>query len=409
MKSQKNSAQLFVVADTVNSGNVDAIADDKLGFECVLDSTGTKTPGEVFTVIPVHSAFKVIVPRANGISEVSDAVYTDDITEISINDADAVADVQQVDYLGYNPILGSGNIEALTDNIFTLNIKIIGDTMASFAAQTTIDASFKSGASTTPYAIALGLVEIGTGNLKYTPNDIVPIRFDIVAKHAGVALGTGVGTLRFTKGSKYFSASDIDNATTNAALAVGDFIRLGTTLSDGVYKIVELNATTNIGKLDRVASISKTGTQTSFKRITAATAASTSFGIKIIGLATISSPGYIDTYITRFFTSINGFGTTTVSREAVVAYKSAKTPEVIAQLEAELAGANGVIYRATPQYNGNRVSYVVNGVTYDTVHISFNKDYKNSFGETLKIPAEIIIAINSTKTAGLKTILASID
>ena len=53
-----------------------------------------------------------------------------------------------------------------------------------------------------------------------------------LADEAGVALGTGVDDVVFTHGSKYISATDIDDATTNDAFVVGDYIRVGTATTD---------------------------------------------------------------------------------------------------------------------------------------------------------------------------------
>jgi hypothetical protein len=145
-------------------------------------------------------------------------------------------------------------------------------------------AHYQSSASgTTEMDVVDGLTLSLLRNLSREPMPRVTVTR--LCSAAGTATATGLDNVTFTKGSKFFSATDIDNATTNGALVVGDYLRIGTAVTSPVYRITAINTTTNVGTLDvpyqgATATIADTG----LERIAAADQATAAFGIVITGV-----------------------------------------------------------------------------------------------------------------------------
>jgi hypothetical protein len=200
-----------------------------------------------------------------------------------------VAPVEQITYLGYNGTGGQlddedGREYSLdlylnhTQGVFN-NTPMIKSVPAWVAPQAAGTAS-----GTKQYLLASALVDSLNRQFRRSPSQSV--KGEIVCNNAGTALGTGVDTLTFTAGSKYFTATDIDDATVNAALAVGDLIRLGTGVTDPVYKVVAIDTVNNVGTLDLPVATSSTGLDPAYERIPAASIGAAVFGVKFTGVTT---------------------------------------------------------------------------------------------------------------------------
>ena len=412
MKSQKNTAQMFVASNLANvaSDTIDSLETKEVGIECILDSAGTLDPQDLFTTsnkASTGSIFKIIAKRADGELEISDAIAFDAIKSVSKYEY-AGGNTQQVDYIGYNAVTDSGELDVMSDNAYQVFIKLKGNTMYTFAMDYKINGSYVSGSSDTQYGIASGIVNSFYTSLKYTRPDYNPLKFDVVSGDDGTALGTGVDTLTFTKGSNKFTATDIDDDTTNSAMAVGDMIRLGTTVASPVYKITAIDTANNIGTLDRVVQEDSTGVDTAYELIPVASQAAANFGVKISGQDTAFKVGYMDAELTHFTTSISDFGDSPLARRAVAPVEDPGRPNAIAQLEAELEGSKGTQYRNDPKYEYPDVNQtqVIGADGYDIVHIQFNKEYAGKFGDTSGIPNEIYVAIDETNDAAADFISA---
>ena len=512
MKSQKNTSQLFITSTfaTTDGDTVALLTDNELGIQSLSSNDGTLFTNNSGDKAVTGSLFNLMVKRADGITEVSEEIAVDNITSVTSHTWMYASNVEQVDYIGYDPVNSAGSIDPDDDSVYFMNVELIGTTMSSFADSHRFPVAFETGTSPTQYDIATGLVKVACANLTQFRSGYVPYKFEVVSDEAGAVLGTSVDTLTFAKGSKYFSADDIDDASgTGAVLAVGDLIRvpdiknsikvslaggtdgddnitisvggltfteafdtnvtttaaafvtanedaftaIGITITsaigvitftnninydiyttatatgtdmtavidvissttDPVYKITALDTTTNVGTLDReYQGKDFTAEDTSFVRIAKATGEASDCGVKITGITTPSTPGYVDTELTRFLTSISvttDDGTenaTTLTRNAVAPIEEFGSIARIKQLEAELMGSKGVEYRNSSKYEVPGTTYgSLSDTGYDIVHIQYNKISRSNLGEKLEIPAEVIIAIDESDNA-VADILAAI-
>lgn len=203
---------------------------------------------------------------------------------------DYTAATQFASYFGFNGT--SGSITAANSTRYRGVIKL-NETIVSSVdsyANNQFQFDITSDASATQEEIATAAVKQFIANT--SERRIGRQLFDIArvaSTGSDLALGTGVGDVVFTHGSQVVSADDVNDATTNASLAVGDYIRVGTAATDAVYKIVAWDTTNNLIKLDipyqgATATIADTG----LKRIPAADIGSEDWGIKVLGVAMAS-------------------------------------------------------------------------------------------------------------------------
>jgi hypothetical protein len=112
------------------------------------------------------------------------------------------------------------------------------------------------------------------------------MKFEAVCDAAGSALGAAPDTVIGTAGTKTLTLTDTGANNSMFAVAVGDFVRIGTATSAEVYRVTATTATSTAGgvlTLDRPlkADVSLLGTTAYF--ITAAAAASANFGVRLTG------------------------------------------------------------------------------------------------------------------------------
>jgi hypothetical protein len=220
METIKNVMQLFVAPNQSPTagleGNTISSINDLLDGElCITDEKNVVLDGS--TTITA-SKFKLIKRDGDKL------IHSDIIEEGKVKNCTITLpslETQQVDYIGYNG--SAGALDTTVSNLFTIRLYKREWTIAGFMQQSIKEGFYKSAASTSQGAIALGLVDSLRANYSREPEqDIV---FDRVNAGTHVALGTSVNTVTFTKGSKYFTATDIDDDTgAGTALAVGNAI-----------------------------------------------------------------------------------------------------------------------------------------------------------------------------------------
>ena len=155
------------------------------------------------------------------------------------------------------------------------------------------------------------------------------------------ALGTGVDNVVFTNGSKTVSATDIDNATANAALAVGELIRVGTADTDPVYAIVSIDTAGNTLELDiPFQGATTTLADTALERVTVANLGD--WGIKLSGEdRSFDVAKNRNNYTVRFtLTTSDSFNVTPLTT-TVKAFEGAGTAEQAAMAYYEGEGFEG--------------------------------------------------------------------
>jgi len=145
--------------------------------------------------------------------------------------------------IGYNGTSGSIDASNSTDYVAHFTWR---DNSKTFGCnnQPVKFAAYRSDASATQLEIATGLAESFNKNFSY--EDPKLMKAEILSAGASVALGTSVNTVTMTNGSKYFTASDIDDSTGGGtALAVGDYLRIPT----GTSRKVTLTGTSGTANI----------------------------------------------------------------------------------------------------------------------------------------------------------------
>tara|TARA_R100001463_G_C3544352_1_gene222574 strand:- start:5396 stop:6667 length:1272 start_codon:yes stop_codon:yes gene_type:complete len=360
----KNVQKVFVGASpalstlgTLNTGEIGFFNED--GRRIVAAGAGA---GEVNSADV--SKFKVHIGRASSPDLVSDIIETSSISDVVWKTYDPRAN--QVVTIGSNGTTGSLPVTA--SNLYYVRLYIQEFLSSHSDGQRMKHGVYKSAASTSQAEIAIGLAKSIYQNFLREAEQFITV--DVLTDHAGVALGTGVNDVVFTKGSNTISAADIDDATTNPALAVGDFLRIGTGVTGPMYKITAIDATANTATLDApYRGESATIADTGLENVNASNAAGANWGIKLTGAdLSFGAPDYKYSVV-RWDTQLENFGTT----EAVVATGASPgigTYESIASLEHFCQGFHGEIYRMGAPLNHPAellATSAVAGGGYDTI------------------------------------------
>ena len=228
METIKNVTQLFVLKKQtptvgLEGDTIDGIEDLLDGEVAVVDYRNVVQDGANGGASLTAGLNKIkLIGRSGDKLIHSDWIGKGTVTGYTVTPQSA--EVQQIDYVGYAGT-GSASLGALTSTLHTIRLYVRDSTTAGFMQQKIKEGFYKSGASTSQAAIALGLVRSLVANYSREPEQ--DLTFDRVNNATQVALGTSVGTVTLTKGSKYFTASDIDDATGGGtALAAGDYLCL---------------------------------------------------------------------------------------------------------------------------------------------------------------------------------------
>lgn len=272
-----------------------------------------------------------------------------------------VAATEQVDYIGYNT--SSGSIEAINDNIYRIRLAMDESLTSNKGRIYVKDGVYQSDSTATQVEIANGLVTSLINNFKREPEKAM--KFERVT-NSTIATGTlTTGTLDVRYGSPYVTAaSDIDNSATGTTMVVGDYL----VILGVAYKVIALDNTNQIATLD----VPYQGTTNSavpdanVTFIPAANAAAGNWGIKITGRPLTFSVGKIKYRKSRWVTSIQDFGTTTITN-SVGASEGTGTTEQAQEKEWFYRGNDSEIFRMGEPNIYARIADVVVGTNYDSI------------------------------------------
>jgi hypothetical protein len=397
METIKNVSQLMIVEKQTPTVGLegDIIADygDLLDGEVAvcnyLNTVLDGASGGASLAFAGMNAFKLIA-RVGNVLIHSDLIQKGTIKNWRVTGQSA--EVQQVDYVGSNGTIGS--LGAIVSNLHTIRLYVQESTIQGFMQQKIKEGFYKSAASTTQSAIALGLVNSLIANYSREPEQ--DLLFERVNAGSRTAVPTSADDFVFTKGSKYFSATDIDDATGTAALAVGDLLVIGTATTSPVYKITAIDAATDIGILDRAyEGASATIADTALKVILVA--AEGSYGIKITGVDRGFTTGYRTSAPITWKTTIDfGDSSATTVIPTTTAYPGVGTAQQVANMEKEFQADNhvyrsfvegGVVDRAqvTP-------ALIAAGELYDMCILEFSDKTQSGLGVEVQSPKTLIIA-----------------
>jgi len=314
----------------------------------------------------------------------------------------AAAETQQTDYVGSNGTTGS--ITGVASNIYTIRLNILDKTTAGFMQQKIKEGFYKSNAlaaSYTEWAIAEGLVKSLIAN--YSRETEQDLTFGVINSGARVALGTGAGTVTFTKGSKYaVFGTAIDDATINAALAVGDLLAAAVGLTVHTYRVVAIDVPTETATLDHAfQGTTATVANAAVGRVVAATAQAADYGVKIQGVNRQFKAGFFWSNPMFWETQVD-FGDLAgdVLVTSTAAYPGIGTGDYVANLEGELQ-ADENIYRSFVE--GGVVNHTDaipgNGADYDVQVLEHDGVIQNGLGVEVNSPKTLELAWKTSSNA----------
>lgn len=306
------------------------------------------------------------------------------------------APAAQVSYFGYN---GTTNAIIAPGAVADIRLKLAlrESLVSSQPTERLLYATCVTTAADTAETIALKLMENGNANLAKEADKAV--LYERVCSGAGEALGTGTATsatIVFTKGSKLVTGfANVDDATTNTVLAVGDYLRIGTNLTDPVYEIAAMDTTANTLTLDSAyVGATQTVDDTALNRVDEASLGN--FGIKMTGQAPKYKLGKFYNDVVRF-TPVAGTAYGVVSTP-VAASKGSGAGQEIADLEWWAAGFKGEIYRmGEPHIYENPLNANQSG-SYDLIYFSWTKSDAATFGpENITADQQVYIAVPTSR------------
>lgn len=381
MKAQNTNVKVLIGGSAASPGDADLAAFKADG-----------TAGEIFASDGTGSAFAVTSTQL--ILSVKNADGTLQQTEVipvaGIVKAKALAyaaGTNQVDFIGFNGTTGSIDAVNSTHSIVNLRMQEFGSMSA--ANYENLVGEFYTDSTATQQEVADGMVS----SLIASHDELDQERFLIerVIDVAGGIVPTGVNTLTFTKGSKYFTATDINNASGAAAFQVGEYIRVGTNLTDPIYKIAAINALTNVGTLDVAFQGDTTSVDdTACKRIATSALAAAAFGIKLTARDLTAVAGKFPVQKFHFSTSLENFGSTTLTAQSTGASVGTGSGAQVREHEWFARGNFGEIYRTGQPYLFDNELLAAVGSNYDALCIDYYLDERERLTYTSS-PRSVVV------------------
>lgn len=392
METIKNVTQLLIAKNI----NKTAIAN------LVINSYTQIADGEVCVVSPFNNmqvttagyptnfpsaGFKLIQRSGTKLIH-SDIIKPGTVRRLSIGLQSA--EVQKIDYIGFNGT--SGSLDAIANNVYSVRLYVRGSTITDFMQQKIKEGFYKSSslaASFTQEAVANGLVQSLIANFSREPEQI--INFDIINSAVTAAIGTGVGTVTFTKGSKTVLANtDVDDNTVNTALVVGEYIGAAVAVGTPIYKIVSINAANDTLQLDRpFTGTTVTAANDAVRRVKIAGLAN--FGIRLQGIDRPFVVGKFKSSVADWKTTIDFGGPLAAVTESVKAYPGIGTYQQIASIEKELQ-ADEYVYRSFVEGVPVDRADAILATPYDIVSIEYDDITQSGLGVNVHSPKTLLIA-----------------
>jgi len=371
-----NSLHVFVGP---NSTSADA------SFQNDVTAGAATGSGSIFVVNEVGAAhanaitsgelFKIGQKHADGSVNYSPLLK---LSDSSIVGKATVARSEQVSFLGFNGTAGS--IDAINSNRYTIRVNFKNN-VDMYSEQSDLHFfEFVSDASATQQEIVDHFAQIMSKNEKFSGLLLGKKRGSVKVERlndeasAFVDFGTGVDPT-FTNGSTHVSCADVDDATSNAALAVGEYILVAGAATqddeDGIYKVVSIDTTNNFFVLDQpFQGTSGLKADNICARLDAATVQAGEAGLRITSLEQEWKLGRItDTQIT-FEVTLEGWGSTTAP-STTAAVKGSGHGKEIAELEWFGKGSQGAPYRTGIISNETDITlYASKDAVYDVMEIN---------------------------------------
>jgi hypothetical protein len=287
----KLTANLPAVGTVVTNANLES------GAVVLCDMGMRRLDAAAYTALAATAQYFVVQGRGTTTSLMKSPAITKGTTTFSI--AKYKAAVQQVTYVGYNGTTGALPVANSTD--FYIKIRKRDNDAANRSQPMSLFAGpVQTDSTGTQEELAFALAKNGIRNFNQEPANGY-LRFELVSNAVSVTDGTAT-SITIAKGSKV--------GTLNAAattFVVGDVIRMGTTLTSPVYKIVALSTTTITFNIPLQGDSITAG---AIRYFTAANAATAAFGVRLTGVvAPFNVNTMRDYYANRFTTTFSDSST----------------------------------------------------------------------------------------------------
>lgn len=293
------------------------------------------------------------------------------------------APTEQITYVGYNAVAGSGTISVADNTEYLLRVAYLDDRRIHGEKLTKDDYFYTTPVTGSSLSnLAFGILSNTEQRYNDLPGGTGLISIEVVSNGTYTALAAG--TVSATNGSKIVIASSGSHG-----VVAGDTIRIGGSgATFGIYTVASVSGTTiNLNNIYQGV----TGTGLAAGKMTVITA----FGFKLTGLAkTPNIP--IDTYEKVAFKA--SFGVSTNDLDLVAStttqnmtwgngyWEQVKDSEYFAQ------GYLGITNRTLfPVKQAN--TYYVQGATYDTIVINHHAEERADFQDTQNNPLQTTIYI----------------
>ena len=346
--TEKDKTTLFVGKHTaITTGDISTLNDGEIG---IFNKAKTGRLLEATT----DKSFTIVEGKGSGTPFTSDTINVSDVTKVSVRTAQAA--VEKTDFIGWNGT--SGAIEVINSNLYFIRLHIDQSITTSQGGGILVKhGQYKSDATATQKEICQGLYDSLVNNFSREAKPYIAFG----RTNSGTVATSVSGDLTVKYGSKFITAAtDIDQG---AEGDVGDYLSI-----DGVvYKIVSKSGQTATVDVPYTG-VSGTVADGLCGIIAAADADAGAWGIKLEGKALKFSVGKMNYKKANWKTTIQNFGTTTVT-ESAGAYPGSGTYEQAAELEFFYKGNDGEYFRKGAPVIFDRPIATVPSSTYHTVTI----------------------------------------
>ena len=388
----KNVLHMFVGKNLAPAtGTISSYADLTDGQLAILNEDNTCLTSSTFTNYP---KFRIAV--RNGTS----LLYSPWITRANITNSKTtatVADTQQITYIGYNGSTG-GSFTPLNSNDYITRITFkTGNSM--YAGHSVIkDAPFASSAAATQDEVATGILQ--SLYLNFLREAMPLIQFDMVNSAAVTAGNAFDGAVTVVNGLSTFTVTSSGTYATGTALAVNDYVRLGTVgggtaLTNPVYKVLSISGSTTKTVTVNVPITLTSGT---YAHATAdaeviPNVSLADYGIKMTGLAeTNYQIGTISHELVQFNVNLINFATSDIITYSTAPVVGKGLYPQIADMFAFAQGNWGKENRLgipipTP------ITPAVSGTTYNMMWFSYYNNEANYLSGAPRSYGEVLIAM----------------
>lgn len=381
------------VGTVVTSSNIEAGA-------VVLVDAGMRrldyntTAGANYAALANGDQFMVVQGKGANQPLMKSPVLTKGNTKMTI--AKYKAAVQQVTTIGYNGTTGALPTANNTD--FWIKVRKRDNDAANRSQPMSLFAGpVKTDATGTQEELAFALAKNGIKNFKDEPANGY-LRFEVISSQASVTDFTAT-SITIASGSRV--------GTLNAAattFVVGDVIRMGTTLTSPVYKIVALSTTTVTFNIPLQGDSITAG---AIRYFTAANAATANFGIVLTGKeAPFNVNSFRDYYANRFTATFSDATTlvtlTTGARNGNGVWQQVAMDEY---MNYGFEGQNGML-GVPPQMRDQVVKipgvagYVAANCTYSALNIAWTEDIKGLVTNA-GAKGNVVVYLNLSTTGSL--------